>query len=191
MSSTTAAAQARELFQEHGAAVYRFARAMLRHHHDAEDILQETFVKLLHHLSAGGDTTNLRGWLFTVAAHAARDRQRGRFRWIPWEPAHDSPVAPPMLPDEDGRLGAAREAMQRLGPRDRLLIALRASGLSYREIAAAAGLRPASVGRLLARALDRWANASGESAHIRANGEVERAKSSTDELPNQRVRQNL
>jgi DNA-directed RNA polymerase specialized sigma24 family protein len=46
--------------------------------------------------------------------------------------------------------------MQCLPPRDRLLLALRAHGLSYREIATAAAIRPASVGRLLARALDRW-----------------------------------
>jgi DNA-directed RNA polymerase specialized sigma24 family protein len=36
-----------------------------------------------------------------------------------------------------------------------LLVALRAQGLSYREIGEAAGIRAASVGRLLARALDR------------------------------------
>jgi DNA-directed RNA polymerase specialized sigma24 family protein len=44
-----------------------------------------------------------------------------------------------------------------LPPRDRLLLLLRAQGLSYRDIAAAAGIRPTSVGRLLARAVDRWA----------------------------------
>ena len=51
--------------------------------------------------------------------------------------------------------------MQRLPPRDRMLLALRASGLSYRDIAAAARIRPSSVGRLLARAIDRWGTAAG------------------------------
>ena len=79
MDTTTDASQAaRDLFEQHGAAVYRFATVLLRHHQDAEDVVQETFLKLLHHLSAGGNTSNLRGWLFTVAAHAARDRQRWR-----------------------------------------------------------------------------------------------------------------
>jgi RNA polymerase sigma-70 factor (ECF subfamily) len=147
---------ARELFQAHGEAVYRFAAVLVRHHQDAEDVVQETFLKLLRHLEAQGDTTNLRGWLFTVAAHAARDRQRGRLRWMPWRPAHDRQVPPPSLPDEDGRLKSAREALRRLPQRDRLLLALRAQGLAYREIADAAGIRAASVGRLLARAADRW-----------------------------------
>lgn len=147
---------AADLFHQHGAAVYRFAAILLRNHQDAEDVVQETFLKLLHHLTSGGNTDNLRAWLFTVAAHAARDRQRRRTRWIPWAPAHEVSIDPPELPDEDGRQKAAREAMQRLPPRDRLLLALRAHGLSYREIAAAAAIRPSSVGRLLARALDRW-----------------------------------
>jgi RNA polymerase sigma-70 factor (ECF subfamily) len=158
--STVAAGEPQTLFQEHGNAVYRFALMLLRHHQDAEDVVQETFVKLLGHLNAGGNRDNLRGWLFTVAAHAARDRQRRRSRWVPWSVDHEGVTGPPALADEDGRLRAAREAMQRLAPRDRMLLALRAQGLSYREIAAASGIRPASVGRLLARALDRWASTS-------------------------------
>ncbi len=122
--------------------------------------MQETFLKLLRHLEAGGDTSNMRGWLFTVAAHAARDRQRGRQRWIPWLPAHDRRIAPAPLPDEDGRLARARAALAALAPRDRLLLALRAQGLSYRDIAAAAGIKPSSVGQLLARAVERWSVAS-------------------------------
>jgi len=150
----------RELFQAHGTAIYRFATVLVRHREDAEDVVQETFLKLLRHLEAGGEMTNVRGWLFTVAAHASRDRQRGRSRWIPWAPVHDRPVPPEPLDDEDGRIRSARTALGRLSSRDRLLLALRAQGLSYREIAAAAGIKPASVGRLLARAANRWAIAT-------------------------------
>jgi len=151
-----ATASAQDLFETHGAAIYRFAVVLLKHRQDAEDCVQETFLKLLRHLEAGGDTSNIRGWLFTVAANAARDRQRGRLRWLPWLPEHDAQIDPPRLPDEDGRLTHARAALRRLSARDRLLLALRAQGLSYRDIASAARLNPASVGRLLARAVDRW-----------------------------------
>ena len=161
----TGAEAARGLFEEHGAAVYRFAAVLVRHHQDAEDVVQETFLKLVRHLEAGGDASNLRGWLFTVAAHAARDRQRRRMRWVPWLPAHDRQVPPPVLPDEDGRLKSARDALQRLPERDRLLLALRARGLSYRDIASAARVRPASVGGLLARAVDRWEAAVRKDGH--------------------------
>lgn len=154
-----AANDARELFAEHGDAIYRFAVVLLHHREDAEDVVQETFLKLLRHLELGGDRTNLRGWLFTVAAHAARDRQRRRGRWIPWRPEHDRAVEAARLPDEDGRLRAARETLRRLTPRDRLLLALRAHDLSYKDIAAVTGIRAASVGQLLARAAARWERA--------------------------------
>ncbi|HYT67702.1 MAG TPA: RNA polymerase sigma factor [Vicinamibacterales bacterium] len=157
MAGSTEAA--RQLFQAHGGAVYRFAAVLVRQHQDAEDVVQETFLKLLRHLEGGGDTSNIRGWLFTVAAHAARDRQRARMRWVPWLPAHEPRVQPPVLPDEDGRLKSARESLRRLPDRDRLLLLLRAQGLSYREMAVAAGVKPTSVGQLLARAVDRWAAA--------------------------------
>ena len=147
------------MFEAHGAAVYRFALVLLRHREDAEDVLQETYLKLLAHLQTGGSDANLRGWLFTVAAHACRDRMRRRSRWLPWSAHHDVAVGPAPLPDEDGRLRALRGAMSQLSRRDRLLVALRAQGLTYAEIAAASGIRPASVGRLLARALQRWERA--------------------------------
>jgi RNA polymerase sigma-70 factor (ECF subfamily) len=150
---------AQDLFQQYGAGVYRFALVLLRHHQDAEDVLQETFLKLLRHVATGGRTDNVRAWLFTVAANAARDRQRRHNRWIPWASSYDPIVAPPNLPDEDGRLRLLRQTLQRLSARDRLLLVLRAQNLSYREIASAAGIRPTSVGRLLARALERWSRA--------------------------------
>ncbi len=153
---------AQELFRQHGAAIYRFAVALLRHHQDAEDVVQETFLKLLRHLGAGGSTENIHGWLFTVAAHALRDRQRRRWRWMPWSPDHEGSVEPPRLLDEDGRLAKLRDALQRLPARDRLLLALRSQGLSYRDIAAAAGIRASSVGRMLARAVARCEHACGD-----------------------------
>ena len=163
------------LFEEHGAALYRFALGVLRRREDAEDVVQDTFVKLLDHVRGGGDATNLRAWLFTVAANGCRDRMRRRWRWIPWTPEHDLGVGPPTLHDEDGRGAAARNALVRLAPRDRLLVALRAQGFSYREIATAARVRPVSVGRLLARALDRWERARLENATRDCPGAVRQA----------------
>ena len=157
---SAASSDARDLFRQHGAAVYRFALVLVRQHQDAEDVVQETFMKLLQHLQAGGNADNLRGWLFTVAAHAARDRQRRRLRWLPWTLKAEPSTAPAALPDEDGRYRALRDALRGLSDRDRLLLALRAQGLSYREIAAASGIKDSSVGQLLARATARWSRAT-------------------------------
>ncbi|MCA1651565.1 MAG: sigma-70 family RNA polymerase sigma factor [Acidobacteria bacterium] len=148
-----------DLFHEWGPGVYRFALGLVRRPHEAEDVLQETFLKLMRHLDAGGDESNLRAWVFTVAANACRDRMRRRARWLSWTPETDLRVQAEAPPDDDGRVRAAQGALQRLSNRDRLLVTLRAQGLSYRDIAAAMSLQPASVGRLLARALGRWERA--------------------------------
>jgi RNA polymerase sigma-70 factor (ECF subfamily) len=149
-------AEAATLFERHGAELYRFARVMLHRSEDAEDVVQTAFVRLMQHLARGGNRSNLRAWLFTVTANLSRDRVRGERRWLPWDAAARREAA--TEPELDARdpqeqfLAAAR----RLAPRDRLLLALKAQGLSYREIAQATGIRPASVGQLLARAVARW-----------------------------------
>ena len=152
----TAADETLQLFQLHGSALYRFARVVLRDGDAAEDVVQTAFLRLLRHLQARGDRSNLKGWLFTVVANICRDQLRSRKRWLPWLPEHERLMtAPPDLQTGDPAQ-LLLESMRTLAPRDRMLLALRAQGLSYRQIAAAAGLRETSVGRLLARAMARW-----------------------------------
>ena len=142
------------LFAADGTALYRFCRSLLRSQEEAEDVVQEVFLKLLAHLQGGGDRRNQRAWLFTVAANGCRDRLRARWRWLPWSAESDVRTVAP----RDGPIDVApaRRALASLAPRDRLLLSLRAQGLSYADVARAAGIRPVSVGRLLARAVDRW-----------------------------------
>jgi len=142
------------LFELHASGVYRLALAMLREPEAAQDVVQDTFARLLEQLRAHGPLTNPRGWLYTVAAHACRDRQRTLGRWLPWIAERDTRSASEK-PDRFDEREAVLDAIRALPSRDRLLIALRAQGLSYQEIGAASGIRFTSVGRLLARALDR------------------------------------
>jgi RNA polymerase sigma-70 factor (ECF subfamily) len=155
------------LFDLHGPGLYRLACAMLHDPDSAQDVVQDTFVKLIDHLGSGGRLSNAKGWLFTVCAHACRDRQRRAWRWLPWSAEVDRRPSPD-APD----IGDTREAVLRglraIGARDRLLVALRAQGLSYQEIADAARIRPASVGRLLARALERLARALGPDEELQS-----------------------
>jgi DNA-directed RNA polymerase specialized sigma24 family protein len=75
-------------------------------------------------------------------------------RWLPWSAERDDRTVDPIEPI--GESERARHAFRSLAPRDRLLLSLRAQGLSYKDISVASGIREQSVGRLLARALDRW-----------------------------------
>jgi len=151
--SADAEAEVVARFEQHGTALYRFCHGMLGSRADAQDAVQETFLKLLEHLRRGGDHANVRAWLFAVAANACRDRLRRRRRWLPWRAELDVRSVEPA--DDTRDIASARAALRRLSARDRMLLTLRAQGLSYREIGVAAGIRETSVGRLLARAVDR------------------------------------
>lgn len=158
-------AEAQELFEAHGASLFRFARLMLRTPADAEDVVQTTFVRLLGHLGRGGARSNLRAWLFTVAANLCRDQLRARRRWIGLLPEHDRLLTTPPALESRDPVELFLASVRTLSPRDRALLALKAQGLSYREIGAAADLRENSVGRLLARALARWQRARAAISH--------------------------
>lgn len=65
----------------HQAAIYRFARSLVRTDAEAEDVLQETFLAVWRAVS--GDTAarkdgeaSVRSWLFAIARHAAYRRGR-------------------------------------------------------------------------------------------------------------------
>jgi DNA-directed RNA polymerase specialized sigma24 family protein len=119
------------LFELHAPGLYRLALAMLHDPAAAQDVVQDT-----------------------VAAHACRDRQRRSGRWLPWIRERDTRSALE-TPDRFDDREALLDAIRVLSSRDRLLVALRAQGLSYQEIGDAAGIRHTSVGRLLTRALNR------------------------------------
>jgi RNA polymerase sigma-70 factor, ECF subfamily len=151
--------EAMRLFAEQGPALYRFCLFTLRRPQDAEDVVQDTFLKLLPHLAGGAARATLRAWLFTVAANGCRDRLRRQLRWLPWSAAADRRVTPAQAIEaceQDEQREALLHSSRVLRPRDRLVVMLRAQGLSYREIAAATNIPETSVGRLLARALARW-----------------------------------
>jgi RNA polymerase sigma factor (sigma-70 family) len=71
-----------ELVREHARLVYRIAYAALRHHHDAEDATQETFLRVLRYSSKLDAVEDPKTWLARIAWHVAVDRSKKRRRWL-------------------------------------------------------------------------------------------------------------
>ena len=147
----TVEARVLALWGEHGRRLYGYALGLVAAPADAEDVVQDVFLRLAQHLGRGGDDTNLPAWLFRVTTNLCRDVVRSRVR---------RQGEPPELAAAAGGDALERIAFQRvlarLDERDRRLVLLRGLGLSQAEMAEVAGIRPSSVGKTLARALDRF-----------------------------------
>jgi RNA polymerase sigma-70 factor (ECF subfamily) len=145
-------------FANHHPALFRYLFRLTGDADTAADIAQESFVRLLDHPVP---EDKIRSWLFTVATNLVRDRARMRERRRRLLLVHGKPSPqPPARPDDelerDEMIESVRRALDRLDPRDRQLLMLREEGFRYREIAEMIEVAPGSVGKLIARALERF-----------------------------------
>src|SRR5438552_10196286 len=60
--------------------LYRTALRLTRNPADAEDLVQETYLKAFRAADRFEPGTNLRAWLFTILHNSARNRARDRAR---------------------------------------------------------------------------------------------------------------
>jgi RNA polymerase sigma-70 factor (ECF subfamily) len=131
---------------------------------DADEAVQESFLRLYQHLEKGGDRANLRGWVFQVARNYLRDERKSarHQKTVPLDneverdgrfaDPRDSPERLALSEERSRRL---RSAVEKLGSQQRECILLRAAGMRYREIAETMGINISSVGTLVQRAIAR------------------------------------
>jgi RNA polymerase sigma-70 factor, ECF subfamily len=117
---------------------------VLGNHDDAQDVVQEVFLKCWRTRSTLTDVKNMRAWIFRVGLNAAKDLQRNAWR------RRAKPLgaaAPPDLPGKALTPGDAlenketlerlRKALLDLRPEEKEVFLLRQNGdLTYEEIAA-------------------------------------------------------
>jgi len=127
---------------------------------DADDAVQETFLRLYRHLEKSGDLSNLCGWVFQVARNYLRDERKSarRQRSVPLDEALDRQGSldnPELAALGKERARRLRAAIEKLPLQQRECMLLRSSGLRYREIAEILGINTSSVGPLVQRAVAR------------------------------------
>jgi RNA polymerase sigma-70 factor (ECF subfamily) len=160
------AVRARELagrcYREERDAIYRYLVALGTNPAEAQDLTQETFLKLYVALCNRTQIENFRAWLFTVASRLALNQRRwSRYR----PPAREEDVArwmrsevdPQGTPEETllHREAASRldTAIRALSPQQQACLHLRAEGFRYREIAGILGVSLPTVAEFLRRAI--------------------------------------
>ena len=148
------------LMRRYNQRLFRAARAVLRDDAEAEDVMQEAWVRAYAHLDQFAGRARFSTWLLRIAVHEALARARRRARQADVDPLDDeSPVAgssaeTPELAVHRAELSRAIEvAVDDLPSAFRVVFMLRAiEGLSVAETAEATGLREETVKTRLFRA---------------------------------------
>jgi RNA polymerase sigma factor (sigma-70 family) len=140
-------------FVTHYERVVIIAYRVLGDRQAAEDVAQEVFLSFHGRVDPLAEWAP--GWLWAASAHRALNMVRGSRRRRDRELRVASATFAPN--PEDGAIAAeqravVRASLARLPQREAEILAMRASGLSYADIASAIGVQPGSVGTLIARA---------------------------------------
>lgn len=156
----------------HGDAVFRLALNQLRNVTDAQDAVQETFVRLLTSETRFDNENHLRAWLLRVAINICRDIHKSawnrRVEGLENERHADARDSLTTVSAEEIALRALKDhpvwnALANLPEDQRLIIHLAyIEGRSSDEIAQLLGIKPATVRTRLFRARRRLREILGE-----------------------------
>jgi RNA polymerase sigma-70 factor, ECF subfamily len=134
--------------------------------HDAQEVVQETFLALFLHLQRGRPETNLTGWLFRVAHNLAiRRRMENGARERQFVHEEVWPEYPDLGQNAEDAFAfhqthrCLRAVFEALPETDRQCLHLRAEGLKYRQIATILGISLGAVSNSLSRSLARMMRA--------------------------------
>jgi RNA polymerase sigma factor (sigma-70 family) len=147
-----------QCYRAHRLDVYRRCLRFAAGREDwAEDLVHDVFLRLHKHLPGLTDLSELRPWLFRVAANLAINRLRdersllARLSMLLQPAADETPAADV----RHARRQVVEATLRKLPPRERIALCMSVlDGMPQRDIAAALQLSEGYVSKLLARA---WA----------------------------------
>jgi len=160
-----------KLVGRYASALYRFVYRILKDEGEAQDLVQETFLRVYRNASQYNPQYPLRVWIFSIASHLAMNilssarRRRILFFWS----RSSSPEQEKDVPQEEEIMDPAtnpeeefsrqqisqrvRQAIDNLSPRQRIALTLsKLEGLSYKEIAEIMNINISAVESLIFRA---------------------------------------
>jgi RNA polymerase sigma-70 factor (ECF subfamily) len=145
------------LVRDHSALLYRVALSILRNPAEAEDVVQDAFVRVLQRQRELGSIVEVRPWLVRITWNLALDRCR-KVRTEQMDDQFAASLASVDLPAdqalaEAGQIRRVLAAMERLPQKERQVLLLSAvDELTTVEIGAVLGRSESSVRSLLFRA---------------------------------------
>jgi RNA polymerase sigma-70 factor (ECF subfamily) len=148
------------LMRRYNQRLYRVARGILSNENEAEDVVQEAYVRAFEHLNQFAGRAQFSTWLTKIAVYEASARQRKRHRFEPIgnmdldaTPVNASPMDAAETATRREVVDILAQAIDALPADLRAVVALRIiEGLSTAETAECLELSPANVKTRLHRA---------------------------------------
>ena len=156
-----------QLMQRYTGAVFGLSYRMLGNAQDAEDAVQEIFLRAYSRLHTFDRTRKFSTWLLSIASNYCIDRlRRRRYNWLTLDDvAYSLPseqAGPERTALEQEQKAIVQDALQRLPENYRLVAVLRyMNDLSYDEIGQVTGLPESTIKTRLFRARSMLAEALG------------------------------
>jgi RNA polymerase sigma-70 factor (ECF subfamily) len=144
-----------QIVRAYSARLYNYVYQMTRQRQDAEDLVQQTFIKAYHHLDRFDLSRPLINWLITIARRTTLNHFRDTKRWeeMPHDAASHEPSPAHQAEQRDRAENLWDRARAVLAPRDFEILWLRfAEELSITETAQVVGLTETHVKVLVFRA---------------------------------------
>jgi RNA polymerase sigma-70 factor (ECF subfamily) len=144
----------RLLIERYQGPVFGLCFRMMGHRHDAEDVMQETFLRAVRAISGFDIDRPVGPWLVGIAANRCRTARSRRGRCLPLAETVDERVDHcPARADPDDLAGEIERALDLLRPEYRLVFTLfHEQNLPYEEIGQAIGRPVGTVRSRLHRA---------------------------------------
>lgn len=90
----------RALYRRHTPALYGLALRLLEHRSaDADDVIQDTWIRAVERLNGFRWESTVRTWLASIAVNCCRERLRNGWRWVQEDdtlPERGDPEVPPL-----------------------------------------------------------------------------------------------
>ena len=139
--------------------LFRFVYRMLPKRDEAQDICQETFLRILSKANLFNPDGKFSTWMYQIALNLTRDHMRKKVRWstVVVDGGEDRelrapsvvggrPVTPDSLLADSDRRAVVRRALQRLPAEQQEVLVLKEyQGLKFREIAELLGCPESTV----------------------------------------------
>jgi RNA polymerase sigma-70 factor (ECF subfamily) len=158
----------RVLVERHSRSLFRLAYRMTGNESDAEDVVQESFMRAFKQLDKFDDRASFGTWLYRITANCSldlvRSRKRRSERMAPVDPEREDPMlnlpAHEPSPERAAQSGEVRdrvaEAMEELSPTERTAFVLRHfEGMCIEDVSRVLECQPGAAKHSVFRAVQK------------------------------------